>query len=101
MIIKNQIIVDRESVLNQVDKAERLAVSDMNARGWLFDILSCVDRVPNNSFTLSQMYAFADELAVKHPENNNIKPKIRQQLQVLRDRGIIEFIEPGQYRKVL
>ena len=44
--------------------------------------------------------AFADLLKLKYPENNHIKDKIRQQLQVLRDRGIIEFVQRGHYRKV-
>lgn len=100
-IIENGIVVDRKSVLRKVDKAERLVVNNINARGWLFDILSCVDRIPNADFTLSQMYAFAEELSAKHPENNNVKPKSRQQLQLLRDRGIIEFVRHGEYRKVI
>jgi len=45
------------------------------------------------------MYAFENELKVKHPENNFVKDKIRQQLQNLRDKGFIEFITPGHYRK--
>jgi len=27
-----------------------------------------------------------------HPENKHIRPKIRQQLQLLRDKGILEFL---------
>ncbi len=100
-LIENGVILDRESVLLSVHKAEKLVVNNIHARGWLFDILSCVDRISSTDFTLSQMYAFADELSAKHPENNNIKPKIRQQLQILRDRGIIEFTKPGEYRKVI
>ncbi|MDX1786848.1 MAG: hypothetical protein R3205_01985 [Psychrobacter sp.] len=52
------------------------------------------------NFSLNQVYAFADLLKLKHPENNHIKDKIRQQLQVLRDKGIIEFTGRGQYRKL-
>ena len=46
------------------------------------------------------MYQFEDILKVKHPRNNNIRPKIRQQLQFLRDKGFIEFLGDGKYRKV-
>ena len=35
-----------------------------------------------------------------HPENNHVKPKIRQQLQVLRDAGVLEFVSRGKYRVV-
>ena len=47
------------------------------------------------------MYDFADELALKYPQNHNIKPKIRQQLQFLRDKGIIAFLGSGHYQKLV
>ena len=100
-IIEKGVICDPETVLHKVKKAERLVVSNMNARGWLFDVLSCMERIPNADFTLEQMYAFEEELSAKHPDNNNVRPKIRQQLQVLRDRGIVVFVRPGEYRKVI
>ena len=37
-------------------------------------------------------------LSKKHPDNHHIKPKIRQQLQFLRDKGYLEFVERGRYR---
>jgi type II restriction enzyme len=36
----------------------------------------------------------------KHINNNNVEAKIRQQLQLLRDKGFIEFAERGNYREV-
>ena len=33
-----------------------------------------------------------------HPENKHIKDKIRQQLQFLRDRGYLKFINKGKYK---
>lgn len=60
----------------------------------------CVEKIPTKDFTLNQMYAFENELKVKHPENNFIKDKIRQQLQYLRDKGFIEFVTPGHYKKI-
>ena len=87
--------------MEKVNKADKLLVSNMNARGWLLDVLSCVERISNTCFTLSQDYAFEDELSAKHPDNNNVRAKIRQQLQLLRDRGFIEFVRPGEYRKAV
>jgi type II restriction enzyme len=46
------------------------------------------------------MYSFVEELRVKHPNNNNIEAKIRQQLQFLRDKGFIDFSSRGIYKKV-
>jgi Dam-replacing HTH domain len=42
--------------------------------------------------------AFEPRLAALYPGNNNVRPKIRQQLQVLRDRGWLEFLGRGRYR---
>jgi len=48
-------------------------------------------------FTLSELYSYREELARLHPKNRNIEAKIRQQLQLLRDRGVIEFLGKGRY----
>ena len=64
------------------------------------DTLHLVERL-DTTFTLNQMYAFAEELRVKYPNNNHIQDKIRQQLQFLRDKDIIEFKGRGVYQKVL
>jgi transposase-like protein len=39
------------------------------------------------------------ELKSKQDPNHHIKDKIRQQLQVLRDKGYLEFINKGTYRR--
>jgi type II restriction enzyme len=44
------------------------------------------------------MYVFEEELRKKYPNNNFIKDKLRQQLQILRDRGYLEFVGRGIYR---
>ena len=51
-------------------------------------------------FTLNEIYAFADEVHLKHPDNHHIHDKLRQQLQFLRDKNIIEFISRGKYRRL-
>ncbi|MEZ4900588.1 MAG: hypothetical protein R2822_01915 [Spirosomataceae bacterium] len=68
-------------------------------RGWILDIMNCIDLIPNEKFTLNDIYKFENTLKMKHPQNNFIKDKIRQQLQLLRDKGIIEFISRGCYKK--
>lgn len=65
------------------------------------DVLNCVNKIPVHVFSLEDMYSFEPELQNKHPENHNVKPKIRQQLQLLRDRGFIEFLGNGMYRKLV
>lgn len=72
----------------------------ISLRFWLIDIMRCADKIACDIFSLADMYAFADELREKHPSNRNIKAKIRQQLQYLRDKGFAEFLGGGRYRKI-
>ena len=80
--------------------AKMLRVRNINMRGWLMDILRCIDKITSEIFSLRDVYDFADELADKHPENFNIEAKIRQQLQFLRDKGFIKFLGNGKYQKL-
>ncbi len=75
--------------LKQIKKAE--------AKGWILDIMNCVDSLNKKEFTLSDVYTFEQELQKIHPENKNIKAKIRQQLQFLRDKGYLQFKGNGLY----
>lgn len=100
-IIENGRINDIGSVLQKVNKGKLLETGDLKARGWIMDVLNCVNHIPSNNFSLVEMYAFTEYLSKKHPQNNNVQAKIRQQLQLLRDLGFIEFVGRGQYRKIL
>lgn len=100
-IISNGEVIDINKVVYKVNRSNQLETKDMNSRGWLIDILNCVNQILSKSFTLDEMYQFENFLHIKHPENNNIKPKIRQQLQFLRDRGFIEFLGNGKYIKIV
>ena len=47
---------------------------------------------------LQDVYAFAAQLEKLHPENRHVRDNIRQQLQVLRDLGFVEFLGCGRCR---
>jgi len=100
-IITSQYIYDRDDTISAYDRIRKIKTNNLYARGWLLDILNCVNKIPENVFTIEQMYSFERELKTKHPQNNHIKDKIRQQLQLLRDKKIIEFKEKGVYKKLL
>ena len=78
--------------------------SDKRGRGgWGADILSCVHKLQRETgdreFTLRAFYArFNQEIALWHPDNHHIEAKIRQQLQVLRDGGVLRFLRRGRYQ---
>jgi type II restriction enzyme len=59
--------------------------------------MMCVDKLGRKDFTLDEVYTFENELSKKYPDNRHIKDKIRQQLQVLRDKGYLEFTSRGNY----
>nr|WP_314233666.1 hypothetical protein [uncultured Moraxella sp.] len=63
-------------------------------------IMQYVEKLPNPNFTLKDIYAYAPILAKQFPSNQHIHAKIRQQLQILRDKHIIEFLGNGNYRKI-
>lgn len=98
-IIRNSKQEDKSHVIDLYRRSLLLQTSKLETRGWLFDVLKCVEKIPADDFILDDVYAFANELQLKHPENNHVHDKIRQQLQYLRDRGFISFISRGVYRK--
>ena len=95
----------------------------MEKRGWTLDVLNVVQLLDSEcrpegtalheeepelgraeasplhkTFSLADVYARADELARLHPANRHVREKIRQQLQVLRDMGLVEFLGSGVFR---
>jgi len=71
---------------------------EISEKGWLLDVMRCVDKLGKREFALDEVYTFQNELSQLHPENRHIKDKIRQQLQFLRDRGYLDFVSHGYYR---
>ena len=67
-------------------------------RGWLLDVMKCIDMLGTKAFNLQQLYIYETYLSQRHPENHHIKDKIRQQLQFLRDKGFLEFEKRGFYK---
>lgn len=100
-IIKNSVWLDREQVVSSYNESKKLKFDNLAKRGWLMDVLQCVNRIKATEFSLRDIYAYVTDLKIKHPENNNIEAKIRQQLQLLRDKGFLIFMGNGQYRKVI
>ena len=49
------------------------------------------------NFTLQELYTFVPYLKTKYPNNNFVEDKIRQQLQVLRDKTT-EPLNLGKYK---
>jgi type II restriction enzyme len=85
-------------ILEEWSKSSAIAtITSSDQRGWVTVILSLVDRVDKTKFSLADIYAFEPLLAQLFPANKNIRAKIRQQLQVLRDLGQLKFLGSGIY----
>lgn len=99
-LVKNSEIVPKERVRAKWQGTEFLKTTKGSSKGWILDIMNCVDSIKKDSFSLKDIYQFENDLKLKYPENNFIKDKIRQQLQFLRDKGLIEFKSRGSYKKI-
>jgi type II restriction enzyme len=67
-------------------------------RGWRLDVLRVVQSLGKAEFTTTDAYIFERELEQLHPDNRHVRDKIRQQLQVLRDTGLLLHVERGIWR---
>jgi type II restriction enzyme len=97
-IVQNGVIRPKEAVLQEWQKTLFLRSESLEARGWLLDVMKCLESLEKPEFTLEEVYAFERHLGDLYPGNQNVRPKIRQQLPYLRDRGFIEFVSRGNYR---
>jgi type II restriction enzyme len=98
-VIKNSRIIPKNTVLRKWDSVERILQGNISQRSWITDILLIVDRL-QDSFYAQEVYAYQPILEKLHPNNKHIKDKIRQQLQLLRDRGYLVFQGNGKYMKL-
>jgi type II restriction enzyme len=97
--IKNRTIKSKEQILENWRKTLFLREKkETAAKGWILDIMNCIDKIGKREFYLNDVYAFEKLLEQKHPNNRHIKDKIRQQLQFLRDKGYLDFVARGKYR---
>jgi type II restriction enzyme len=88
----------KEAVLANWRRTLFLREGTSEARGWLIETIRCVEAIGRPTFGIDDVYAFEARLSSLYPQNRHVKEKLRQQLQVLRDRGFIEFLGGGQYR---
>ena len=100
-IVKSYIERDRKIVIENYSKISRLKIEKLSERGWLIDVLNCINEIKTEFFSLEDIYKFIPELKKRHPDNNHIEAKIRQQLQFLRNKHFLEFLpKRGTYRKI-
>jgi len=78
-----------------------IKLREIVGKPWFEAIILCVEDLGVTDFTLTDIYNYEDILSEAYPQNNNVRPKIRQQLQFLCKANIIERKEQdGQYKLI-
>ena len=88
----------RQQVRREFERVRGLAELPPSLRGWTVDVLNAIRQLGKSQFSLQEVYQLEPELQAAHPRNRNVRPKIRQQLQVLRDLRLLDFTDRGTYR---
>jgi type II restriction enzyme len=96
-IVADGSTVTQHQVREEFSRIRKLAEVPPPVRGWTLDVLTAIRKLAKAHFSLHELYELEPYLQNIHPHNRNVRPKIRQQLQVLRDLGLIEFTSPGNY----
>ncbi len=98
-LIRNGVTEPKANVLDKWKRTLFLREQrDLSAKGWLLNVMQCIERIGKTEFSLDEVYAFENELKAAYPDNHHIKAKIRQRMQVLRDNGYLEFLGRGIYK---
>ena len=85
-------------VREKFQRVKPLKEISVKQRGWTLDVLNIVRRLGKAEFKNEDVYAFDRELEQLHPDNRHVRDKIRQQLQVLRDAGLLQHVGSGCWR---
>lgn len=100
-LVEQGLAVSPRKARKQFKRTVFLAEKGAEARDWTSAVMDCIEELElseREEFELADVYAFEDRLSELYPDNENVRAKIRQQLQVLRDEGLIEFLGDGEYR---
>ena len=70
----------------------------IEAQSWLIHVMRGIDSLGLRTFSLADLYQQEEWFQSLYPQNAHIRPKIRQQLQRLRDIGYLTFVGRGIYQ---
>lgn len=90
--------LEKDVVMGQWASVEKIMPILSSLIGWQKEVMFYIDRL-GTDFSLRDFDDKYSEWQTKYPSNNNIEAKVRQQLQFLRDRGLIQFLGRGTYRR--
>ncbi len=97
-VVSSGVAASPAHVRKEYERIRPLSALKAEMRGWTLDVLSVLRRLGKQEVSLADVYGFEQSLQKIHPNNKNVRAKIRQQLQILRDLGFLEFEDRGRYR---
>ena len=92
------VALPQKQVRQQYARIRPLEKLKTDQRGWTLDVLNAIRSLDKNELDLADVYRSEEKLSKLHPDNRHVRDKIRQQLQVLRDLGLVDFLGGGDYR---
>jgi len=73
-----------------------------NLSGWAQLTMEGIARIPSDICTMDQVFAACAPLAAtRYPDNRHVREKLRQQMQRLRDLGLVAFLGSGRYERLV
>lgn len=103
---KDMVFPANLSELFEIDNAQEdvflggAAAIEASLSGWKLAVFKLLNSLSTNDFDLNEIYLRKGYLQQLYPDNQNIEAKIRQQLQFLRDLGLVKFLGSGHYKKL-
>ncbi|MCJ7728051.1 MAG: hypothetical protein MUO96_05355, partial [Actinobacteria bacterium] len=80
-----------KDIIEQLKEKEKILPKPIPSKSELIGWMKLVyEKLPVGPFRTSDIYNYKQEFKELYPENKNINAKIRQQLQFLRDIGLIK-----------
>lgn len=96
-IVENGVVTSRQQVKDRYSRLKPVACLSSAERGWTLAVLNAIQSTGWTKFSTQQAYGFEARLSKLFPFNKHIRQKIRQQLQVLRDLGLLTHMRRSEW----
>jgi type II restriction enzyme len=96
-IIESRRLILKADVRRKFSQFQTLVRIPAMERGWTNLVLKVLRESGLKQFTLNDIYSRKKHFSAVYPNNRHLEAKIRQQLQVLRDVGLVRFDGNGKY----
>ena len=86
--------------LRKVLRRKLVSRTERNQSSWTLDVLRIITSFGERRFSTQDLYYYEPRLRNKHPTTLHVRIKIQQQLQLLRDLGLLRSVAPGFWKRI-